>query len=143
MPVRMPTSRASRSTRSVPYSTGSSVRPRSSSSSTIPTASTCSGRASRNASASASLPYFLELASPTISKGTGLAFVAGQLGFAAEHTVAFGDGENDLELLEWAGFAVAVENAHNGLKARADWICPGAADEGVAQVLEAILDSRP
>ena len=87
-----------------------------------------------------SLPYFLELASPAISKGTGLAFVAGQLGFAAEHTVAFGDGENDLELLEWAGFAVAVENAHDGLKARADWICPGAADEGVAQVLEALLE---
>ena len=51
-----------------------------------------------------SLPYFLELASPAISKGTGLAFVAEQLGFAAERTVAFGDGENDLELLEWAGF---------------------------------------
>ena len=89
-----------------------------------------------------SLPYFLELASPAISKGTGLAFVAGQLGFTAEGTVAFGDGENDLELLEWAGFGVAVENAHEALRARADWICPGAAGEGVAQVLEAVLDLR-
>ncbi len=89
-----------------------------------------------------SLPYFLELASPAISKGTGLAFVAGHLGFAPEHTVAFGDGENDLELLDWAGFGIAVENAHEGLKARADWICPGAAEEGVAQVLEALLDLR-
>ena len=89
-----------------------------------------------------SLPYFLELASPTISKGTGLEFVAGHLGFPAEGTVAFGDGENDLELLEWAGFGVAVENAHDGLKARADWVGPGAADEGVAQVLEALLDLR-
>ena len=89
-----------------------------------------------------SLPYFLELASPAISKGTGLAFVADQLGFTAERTVAFGDGENDLELLEWAGFGVAVENAHERLKARADWICPGPAEEGVAQVLEALLDSR-
>ena len=61
-----------------------------------------------------SLPYFLELASPAISKGTGLAFVAEQLGFTAERTVAFGDGENDLELLEWAGFGVAVANAHDG-----------------------------
>lgn len=87
-----------------------------------------------------SLPYFLELASPAISKGTGLAFVAEQLGFAAERTVAFGDGENDLELLDWAGFGVAVENAHEGLKARADWICPSAEEEGVALVLEALLD---
>ena len=89
-----------------------------------------------------SLPYFLELASPAISKGTGLAFVAEHLGFRPEQTVAFGDGENDLELIEWAGYGVAVENAHEGLKARADWVAPGAAEEGVAQVLEALLDLR-
>ena len=89
-----------------------------------------------------SLPYFLELASPAISKGSGLAFVAEKLGFTAERTVAFGDGENDLELLEWAGFGVAVANAHDGLKVRADWICPSAAEEGVAQVVEAVLDLR-
>ena len=89
-----------------------------------------------------SLPRFLELASPSISKGSGLAFLAEHLGFAAEHTVAIGDGENDLELLQWAGFAVAVANADEGLKAHADWICPGVEEEGVAQVLEAFLDSR-
>lgn len=88
-----------------------------------------------------SLPYFLELASPRISKGSGLAFVAEHVGFAASETVAFGDGENDLELLDWAGFAVCVENGHELLRARADWICPGPADEGVAQVVEAFLDS--
>ena len=88
-----------------------------------------------------SLPYFLELASPAVSKGSGLAFVAEQLGFAAEHTIAFGDGENDLELLDWAGYAVSVENGFEELKARADWLCPSAEDEGVAQTLEAFLDS--
>lgn len=89
-----------------------------------------------------SLPYFLELASPSISKGTGLAFVAQHLGFPAERTVAFGDGENDLELIEWAGYGVAVENGHTALKATADWVCPGPVEEGVAQVLEAYLHSR-
>jgi Cof subfamily protein (haloacid dehalogenase superfamily) len=88
-----------------------------------------------------SLPYFLELASPRISKGTGLHFVLEHLGLPAERTVAFGDGENDLELLEEAGFGVAVENAHTALKARADLVIPGAREEGVAQVLEAYLDS--
>ena len=57
-----------------------------------------------------SLPYFLELASPRISKGSGLGFVAEHLGFTAAQTVAFGDGENDLELLGWAGYGVCVEN---------------------------------
>ena len=89
-----------------------------------------------------SLPYFLELASPAVSKGIGLAFVAEHLGFAAEHTIAFGDGENDLELLDWAGYAVSVENGFEELRARADWLCPPAEDEGVAQTLEAFLDSR-
>ena len=90
-----------------------------------------------------SLPYFLELASTAISKGSGLAFVAEHVGFTAEETVAFGDGENDLELLDWAGFGVAVENANEGLKARADWVCPSAEEEGVAQVIEALLDLTP
>ena len=89
-----------------------------------------------------SLPYFLELASPAISKGSGLAFVSQHLGFPAERTVAFGDGENDFELIDWAGYGIAVENGHTGLKARADWVCPGPSEEGVAQVMEASLDSR-
>ena len=90
-----------------------------------------------------SLPYFLELASPTISKGSGLAFVAEHVGFTPERTIAFGDGENDLELLDWAGFGIAVGNADDSLKARADWICPSAEEEGVAQVLEALLHLTP
>jgi Cof subfamily protein (haloacid dehalogenase superfamily) len=89
-----------------------------------------------------SLPYFLELASPAVSKGSGLAFVAEHLGFDAERTVAFGDGENDVELIEWAGYGISVERGHERLRAAADWICPGPQEEGVAQVLEAYLDSR-
>jgi Cof subfamily protein (haloacid dehalogenase superfamily) len=88
---------------------------------------------------SKSLPYFLEFASPDVTKGSGLAFLAEHLGFTSERTVAFGDGENDVELLEWAGYGVAVENAHERVKEIADFICPGVDEEGVAQVLEAYL----
>lgn len=86
-----------------------------------------------------SLPIFLEFAHPDVSKGAGLQFVADRLGFGAAQTIAFGDGENDLELLEWAGYSVAVENAHPAVKARADFVCPSAEQEGVAQVLEAFF----
>jgi hypothetical protein len=88
-----------------------------------------------------SLPFFLELASPEVSKGSGMAFLAERLGFAAARTIAFGDGENDLELLDWAGYAVAVENADERVKAHADWVVPGPDEEGVAQVIETLLDS--
>ena len=69
-------------------------------------------------------------------------YMPARYGFARERTIAFCDGENDVELVEWAGYGIAVENAHERVKAAADWICPPAAEEGVAQVLEALLDSR-
>jgi hypothetical protein len=90
---------------------------------------------------SKSLPYFLEFAADGVTKGAGLDFLARHMGFTREETVAFGDGENDVELVEWAGYGIAVENAHERVKAVADWICPSAEDEGVAQVLES-LDSK-
>ena len=91
---------------------------------------------------SKSLPYFLEFASPDVTKAAGLAFVAEHVGFTAEGTVAFGDGENDIDLLEWAGYGVAVANAHERVLAAADLVCPHVDEEGVAQVIEAFLDSR-
>jgi hypothetical protein len=90
---------------------------------------------------SKSLPYFLEFAHPDVSKGTGLAFVADRLGFGPKETVACGDGENDRELLDWAGFGVAVANAHEDVLARADLVIPSVQEEGVAVLLEAYLDS--
>jgi hypothetical protein len=91
---------------------------------------------------SKSLPHFLEFASPDVTKGAGLRFAAEHVGFSTERTVAFGDGENDVELLECAGYAVAVANAHDRVLAAADFVCPRDSEDGVAQVIEAYLDSR-
>jgi Cof subfamily protein (haloacid dehalogenase superfamily) len=91
---------------------------------------------------SKSLPFFLEIASPKVTKGSGLQFLAEHIGFSAEKTVAFGDGENDIELLEWAGFGIAVANAHERVLEVADYVCPPVTEQGVAQVIEAVLDSR-
>jgi Cof subfamily protein (haloacid dehalogenase superfamily) len=91
---------------------------------------------------SKSLPYFLEFAAPEVTKAAGMEFLAERMGFARDRTVAFGDGENDVELVAWAGYGVAVENAHERVKAVAKWVCPPADEEGVAGVLEALLDSR-
>jgi Cof subfamily protein (haloacid dehalogenase superfamily) len=91
---------------------------------------------------SKSLPHFLEFASPEVTKAAGMEFLAEHLGFDRERTVAFGDGENDIELVAWAGFGVAVANADDRVKEVADFVCPPVEEEGVAQVLEAYLDSR-
>jgi Cof subfamily protein (haloacid dehalogenase superfamily) len=90
---------------------------------------------------SKSLSHFLEFASPSVHKGSGLDFASERIGFSHEHTVAFGDGENDVELLQWAGYGVAVANAHPKVLAVADFVCPSVDEEGVAQVIESYLDS--
>jgi Cof subfamily protein (haloacid dehalogenase superfamily) len=89
-----------------------------------------------------SLPHFLEFASPGVTKAAGLDFLSEHLGFTPDETVAFGDGENDVELLEWAGYAVAVANAHQRVLDRADFVCPSVHEEGVAQVIEALVQLR-
>jgi len=89
-----------------------------------------------------SLPYLLELGNPAVSKGTGLEFVADRLGVPVDGIVAFGDGENDIELLEHAGFGIAIDDGNPLLIERADWTCPGPDQEGVASVIDAYLDSR-
>jgi Cof subfamily protein (haloacid dehalogenase superfamily) len=88
---------------------------------------------------SKSLPYFLEFANPEVTKASGLAFLAEHLGFDRGRTVAFGDGENDVELLEWAAYGVAVANAHDRVLAVADLVCAPVTEEGVAEVIEAYL----
>ena len=90
---------------------------------------------------SKSLPHFLEFAHPDVNKGAGLTFIAERLGFAASETVACGDGENDRELLDWAGFGVAVANAHPDILSRADLVVPDVEHEGVAVLMESYLDS--
>ncbi len=91
---------------------------------------------------SKSLPYFLEFAQAGVTKGAGLDFLAQHLGFTKEETIAFGDGENDIELVAWPPYGIAVANAHPRVLALASWVCPPAAEEGVAQVIDSLLDSR-
>ena len=88
-----------------------------------------------------SLPYLLELGNPAVTKGSGMAFLAAQLGLELGHVIAFGDGENDVELLEVAGYGYAVEGAHPRLLAIADATCPAPERDGVASVIDAFLDS--
>jgi Cof subfamily protein (haloacid dehalogenase superfamily) len=89
-----------------------------------------------------SLPFYLEVAAPGVHKGVGCQFVADLLGLDQQHCVTIGDGENDLELIDWAGFGIAVGGGHPELLRRADWIAPSIDDDGVPRVLQAIAEAR-
>jgi len=87
-----------------------------------------------------SLPHLLEIGNAAASKGTGMAFVAEHLGLSLDRIVSFGDGENDIELIDEVGFGIAVDDANPLLLEHADWVCPSAEVEGVATVIDAHLD---
>lgn len=78
----------------------------------------------------------VEISPPRVTKATGLAAVAAQLGIPAADVVAFGDMPNDLEMLRWAGHGVAMGNAHPALLEVADEVAASNAEDGLALVLE-------
>jgi hypothetical protein len=78
----------------------------------------------------------LELSAPGITKGTGLARLAGELGIAAAEVLAIGDMPNDLSMLQWAGHGVAMANSHPTILQAADEITTGNSEDGLARILE-------
>ena len=83
--------------------------------------------------------YFLTLLHPHADKAHGLECVSEYLGCHRSEMTVFGDNLNDLGMFEYAGTAVAVKNAHDLLKARADIVLEYSNDEdGVARYLEAL-----
>lgn len=70
------------------------------------------------------------------SKARGIEQALKALGLTFADAWAFGDGLNDIEMLQKVAFGVAMGNAHPSLKAVADYVCPNAADEGIYQGLK-------
>jgi HAD superfamily hydrolase (TIGR01484 family) len=75
---------------------------------------------------------WLDLAPEGVSKASGVAHVAQQLGIDAADVLAIGDGRNDIELLEWAGRGVAMGQAVQPVIDAADDVTATVADDGAA-----------
>lgn len=82
----------------------------------------------------------VEISGPGVTKAATLARFSAEHGIAAAEVIAFGDMLNDLPMLEWAGTSVAVANAHPEVLARADLVAPANDEDGVATVLEQLLE---
>lgn len=79
---------------------------------------------------------WMDLAPVGISKASGLAHVAAQLGIDEADTLAIGDGRNDLEMFAWAGRAVAMGQAVPEVKAAADHVTLAVDEDGAAVELD-------
>ena len=89
-----------------------------------------------------SQPIFLELFNREVSKGVALDFIAKMYGILQEEVVAFGDGLNDYEMIEYAGMGVAMGNAHPKIKEIANHITATNDEDGIADAIyELILEN--
>ena len=72
------------------------------------------------------------------SKARGIEDVIRHLGLSIENTMAFGDGFNDLEMFDTVGFSVAMGNAEDELKKRADFTTRHIEEDGILYALKTL-----
>jgi Cof subfamily protein (haloacid dehalogenase superfamily) len=80
-------------------------------------------------------PELIQIMSERASKATALRRVAAHYGVPMGEVMAVGDAANDVPMLEAAGVAVAMDNAHPSVKAAAHWVAPSNNDHGVHAAL--------
>ncbi len=83
-----------------------------------------------------SLPMFLEFVDKGVSKAEALKRIGEQYGIKREEMIAIGDGDNDLEMLEYAGLGIAMGNAHDHVKAVCEDVTASNDDDGVAKAIK-------
>ncbi len=86
-----------------------------------------------------SKPFFLEFTENGVTKGTSLAQLINKLGIKQEEVIAMGDSYNDLAMIEFAGLGVAMGNAPDDIKAKANYVTDTNMNDGVAKVVESFV----
>lgn len=86
-----------------------------------------------------SQPRFIEFVSPQAGKAAALNQLSQAMGLRRDEVAAFGDGLNDLDMIEWAGTGVAMANGAREVFEKADCVAPSNAEDGVAQMVEAMM----
>lgn len=74
-----------------------------------------------------------------VTKATGLEALRARLGVPAAGTVAVGDGTNDIAMIEWAAFGVAMGGASEEVSSHADHVTAAVENDGAAAVMHAIM----
>jgi hydroxymethylpyrimidine pyrophosphatase-like HAD family hydrolase len=84
--------------------------------------------------------WFMEFAAPGADKAAGVAAVAARYGIDRRHVLAFGDGNNDVTLLTWAGLGVAMSHGRPAARKAAGLVSPpGDPETELARAIDAVL----
>jgi len=84
-------------------------------------------------------PRNMEINSVTANKGAALLQLCNGLGLVPDHVMAIGDGNNDIEMLNFAGFSIAMGNAVPEAKLAASYVTVSNNDDGVAVAFRKFL----
>ena len=87
-----------------------------------------------------SAPFFIEVMAQGIDKAASIDRLAKYLGIKQEEVMAFGDGYNDLSMIEYAGLGVAMANAVDGVKERANVVTLSNDEDGIAYMLSKYIE---
>ena len=77
-----------------------------------------------------------DIISKTTGKVWGIQEYCKLMGIQQEETMAFGDGDNDIEMLEYVGIGVAMGNANEDVKKEADYVTDSVDEDGILHALE-------
>ena len=83
-----------------------------------------------------STPYFIEILPKGIDKGPSLISLGERLGIKPSEIMAFGDSNNDVQMLRLAGIGVAMGNSEDDIKQAADYVTLDNNSDGVASALK-------
>ena len=86
--------------------------------------------------AALSQPYYLDVTHPLASKGAVVEYLSKELGIPTSEIATIGDSENDVSMFEKGGFAIAMGNANDEVKAQADAVVADCDSEGFAEAIE-------
>jgi hydroxymethylpyrimidine pyrophosphatase-like HAD family hydrolase len=84
---------------------------------------------------------WLDINPEGVSKASALEMVRRRLQVEPGHTIACGDQRNDLEMLHWAAWGVAMDNAPDEVKAVADEVTGHVDDDGLVPIVEAVTEA--
>lgn len=87
-------------------------------------------------------PTYLEVLPARVSKGAALVEVSRMVRVPLDEIAAFGDSDNDIEMLRQAGLGVAVANAKEHVRAEADYVSVSERGLGVAEALQRLVLER-
>ncbi|MBC1978581.1 HAD family phosphatase [Listeria marthii] len=85
--------------------------------------------------------FYFEFTAQGIDKAKALDTVLTPMGISPENIIAFGDGHNDITMVEYAGTGIAMSNAVPELKAAASSVTLSNNEDGIAHVLNSLIPS--